>query len=723
MEHDNKIDFRYKTSGILIFLALISISSLIPNFFMPINNSSFGLSSVIYNNIYQSVNSSLYNAEIYKYQDAGESDYLSDEYFNFYLRTDKILNYPMTELYMKSHPNNFVGRTRNGEYIYYHSLDDARQSQGYDGVVSINKESPEPAEYGNTYLTNDMVFKNNYGKDFNFSTRDLNYKEGYTVITGTWNNQSMTVDVPEVNGLNEKQKLILNSLVSSIRQTYNTINQVDTGIQNIDFAYIIDLNSPALMERVEKWGFYDLFVPKTIFVFLVAWLLISLLGFTTRYEKSLKVGFYKAIRRFPLEIVLLLSGLWFIPLIIGLESRSFFMYTYSTLIYGIGQTLLIFFGGIAALYYMHGIKSLHYDGKGSFLIKNSVIIKSVGNIWNFVRNEIAGFTNNFEGTNKTTILVVYSALLFIGFIGVGIFVRQSTSGLVFFLWIILITGMFGFFKSYYDSVKEIEAAAKEIAAGNYTVNIDEKETKFITLAHNINTISSNLDLAVDNAIKSERMKTELITNVSHDLKTPLTSIINYSELIVESDVDESELRQYAKVINEKSHKLKSLIEGIFEVSKLSSNNIELDLENLDFGQLIEQVIGEWEDKLSEKNLSVNVNIPSEPVIINIDGVQTSRILENIFSNIYKYALEYTRVYVDLTDGDMVELVVKNISKYPLNITTAELMERFIRGDESRSTEGSGLGLSIADSLTSIQGGTFSINIDGDLFKVTIRFDK
>ena len=227
---------------------------------------------------------------------------------------------------------------------------------------------------------------------------------------------------------------------------------------------------------------------------------------------------------------------------------------------------------------------------------------------------------------------------------------------------------------------------------------------------------------MENAVKSERMKTELITNVSHDLKTPLTSIINYSELLVDDSLNIEDQKSYANIINEKSHKLRVLIENLFEISKVSSQNIELNLEEIDFSQLVEQVIGEWDDKLIEKNISTNLIIPEKPIILNLDGNQTYRVLENVFSNIEKYALENTRVYVDLLkEENGAELIVKNISKYPLNITPDELKERFTRGDASRNTEGSGLGLSIASSLTEIQGGEFKIDIDGDLFKITIKF--
>ena len=230
-----------------------------------------------------------------------------------------------------------------------------------------------------------------------------------------------------------------------------------------------------------------------------------------------------------------------------------------------------------------------------------------------------------------------------------------------------------------------------------------------------------MDLAIEDALKSERMKTELITNVSHDLKTPLTSIINYSELLIDEDQDMEAKISYAQVINNKAHKLKVLIENLFDLSKATAKAIDLHLEDLDFVQLVDQVLGEWEDKLEEKNIFVNFTSDPGPLILKLDGNQTYRILENLLSNIYKYGLEGTRLYVDLTGGAKTTLTLKNISKYPLNISAEELLERFTRGDASRNTEGSGLGLSIASSLTELQGGTFHIEIDGDLFKTSLIF--
>ena len=220
------------------------------------------------------------------------------------------------------------------------------------------------------------------------------------------------------------------------------------------------------------------------------------------------------------------------------------------------------------------------------------------------------------------------------------------------------------------------------------------------------------------------MKSELITNVSHDLKTPLTSIINYIELIKkEENITPEYLKDYVNVLDSKSKRLKVLIEDLFEASKASSGNIELNMEKIDIIQLLRQSIGELEEKLSEANLDLKINVPEDKVYVRADGRRLYRVLENLLSNISKYSLSNTRVYIDITEVEgRVKLIMKNISSYELNFDPEEIMERFKRADDSRNTEGSGLGLAIARDLVKLQGGEFAIDIDGDLFKSIIEFD-
>ena len=218
------------------------------------------------------------------------------------------------------------------------------------------------------------------------------------------------------------------------------------------------------------------------------------------------------------------------------------------------------------------------------------------------------------------------------------------------------------------------------------------------------------------------MKTELITNVSHDIKTPLTSIINYVDLLKREQFEDPKICGYIEVLEQKAQRLKVLTEDVVEASKASTGNITLEMADLDFVEMVHQVIGEFEERFSERNLTMMVHFTDEPSVIYADGQRMWRVLENIFNNVVKYAMEGTRVYAEIVNKQKkIIFTLKNISQQPLNISADELTERFIRGDVSRNTEGSGLGLSIAKSLTELQGGEFNLLLDGDLFKVVITF--
>lgn len=242
------------------------------------------------------------------------------------------------------------------------------------------------------------------------------------------------------------------------------------------------------------------------------------------------------------------------------------------------------------------------------------------------------------------------------------------------------------------------------------------------LADSINHIGDGLSSAVSTATKSERMKTELITNVSHDIKTPLTSIINYVDLLKRENIQDPKVNNYIHVLDQKSQRLKNLIEDLVEASKASSGNVALELERIDFCQLVKQIDGEFQVRFQEARLQMVTTIPENSIYINADGRRVWRILENLYQNALKYAMKDSRVYIGVVPyNHTVSFVMKNISASPLNFEAQELTERFIRGDVARTTEGSGLGLSIAKDLTELHGGEFQVYLDGDLFKVSVTF--
>lgn len=273
-------------------------------------------------------------------------------------------------------------------------------------------------------------------------------------------------------------------------------------------------------------------------------------------------------------------------------------------------------------------------------------------------------------------------------------------------------------------MNELQKAAKEMADGNlnYKVKTDKMFSGCKVHGENLNKISDGLSKAVDERMKSERFKTELITNVSHDIKTPLTSIINYVDLLEKEELHNEKAEEYLDVLERQSSKLKKLIEDLVEASKASTGNLEVGNELLEAGVFLTQTVGEFEEKLSLSGLELIVKKPEEAVYISADGRHLWRVVDNLMSNICKYAQPSSRVYVNLEkEKDTVTITFRNISKYQLNINGDELMERFIRGDSSRNTEGHGLGLSIAKSLVDLMGGSMEITVDGDLFKVRLCF--
>ena len=273
-------------------------------------------------------------------------------------------------------------------------------------------------------------------------------------------------------------------------------------------------------------------------------------------------------------------------------------------------------------------------------------------------------------------------------------------------------------------MKLLHEGGERVASGDMSQPIDTSRMlwKFKEHGENINKVSDGIALAVNERMKSEHFKTELITNVSHDIKTPLTSIINYVDLIKKENISDEKVQGYVEVLDRQSARLKKLIEDLMEASKASTGNLAVNLEECDVEVLLTQVVGEFEERLEKNQLEVVVSKPDYPVKMMADGRHMWRVLDNLLNNACKYSLPGTRVYISLyQEKEEAIIIFKNISKTALNIPSEELMERFVRGDSSRNTEGSGLGLSIAQSLTELMHGSMKLEIDGDLFKVTLRF--
>ena len=378
----------------------------------------------------------------------------------------------------------------------------------------------------------------------------------------------------------------------------------------------------------------------------------------------------------------------------------------------IAELAEIYFYGVFTLgCFFMGYVSLIKRIKGRNLWKNSllrVIVRFIYKIY-----------DNRKKTTKTVLLLCGFFLVQ----GIAVLFRNGGTMLLVLL---ADVGVFYVVLNGLLLKEKLKKGIEEIALGNmeYQIPLQGLRGENLKLAEMINGIANGFHMAVEEAMKNERLKTDLITNVSHDIKTPLTSIINYVAILKQSDIADPKIQGYLDILEAKAQRLKTLTEDVVEASKVSSGNISLEYMDVDLVEMIQQTEGEMAEKFEARNLKMIVNLPAEPAVVHVDGRRMWRVLENIFGNAAKYAMPGTRVYADLKlEEDTVDLSLKNVSEHQLNISADELTERFIRGDLSRSSEGSGLGLSIAQSLTTMQGGTFNLYLDGDLFRVNIRFPR
>lgn len=365
------------------------------------------------------------------------------------------------------------------------------------------------------------------------------------------------------------------------------------------------------------------------------------------------------------------------------------------------------------------LKSFFKEGNINSIKKNTVCIWLL-NVLRKIIYKASRFDLN-DDTNKTILKIVLANCLIISiiccFFTFGIFFALVYSAILF----IILRKRFDELKHDYEILLD---AVKRLSNGDFDVEINQDIGMFNSLGTEFSNIKDGFEKAVSEEVKSQKMKTELISNVSHDLKTPLTSIITYIDLLKDEQLDYEKRKEYLDTLDRNSLRLKNLIDDLFEVSKVNSGDVKLNLVDVDIIALIQQAKFELIDKFNEKSLIFKTAFPNEKIILSLDSLKTYRIFENLLMNIGKYALENTRVYIDIDNSDdEVTITFKNISADEIKVSEDELVERFVQGDTSRNTSGSGLGLAIAKSFTELQKGNFKISVDGDLFKASVTFKK
>ncbi|TFB18536.1 GHKL domain-containing protein [Filobacillus milosensis] len=440
------------------------------------------------------------------------------------------------------------------------------------------------------------------------------------------------------------------------------------------------------------------------------------------YNKKIDVLSFKTeqvqqyYNKIPLDIAILLA---FISSIITLDILVNYHYIYAgNVFYALERilyklldgTMMVLISSFQLYFLYHRIKDLSLLKQDWNDSLTSKFISIVGD----------AFSHRSTGTK------IFMTLAFVFFSGMGLGLSMLENDLIIVIPFILFFGLIILFLiikrvGYFNRIVQ---HANSISKGNMEPDLKVKGNSVLAqLANDINKLKYGVKNSQQAQAKSERLKTELITNVSHDLRTPLTSIMTYSELLKDVHLTEEERAQYIDIIDRKSNRLKVLIEDLFEASKMASGNMELEKSKVDLVQLFQQALAEYDDMIQESSIKFRVNTPERPVYAMVDGQKIWRVFDNLIENILKYSLKETRAYIQITqEANVVSITFKNISEYELSENFDELVERFKRGDESRHTDGSGLGLAISKSIIDLHEGEFDIDVDGDLFKVTIKLN-
>lgn len=496
--------------------------------------------------------------------------------------------------------------------------------------------------------------------------------------------------------------------------------------------------SSAIEQAINSEAFIYINVPLGI---------IILLAIFIPYKLLKKIIGFKTFKKLPLEINIVFT-VFILFLIIRAPSSIMLKTIEDTFIFssyllvsneaknGFVYIANIFYWFICFTYIFYEVIYIKYifkEGVKRYFKQNILLVeffsklnKGLGKLFKYVRN-----IDLREKNNKKIFLIVVINFIIICMsfciVVIGVYTFGGGGYLITLLtFLIYLVIMFTILKASEKKIssnyKKLLKQTHEMSNGNLDFRIDEDLGMFNELKAELQKIQGGFKKAVDEEVKSQNMKTELISNVSHDLKTPLTSIISYVDLL-KSEEDEDKKKQYIETLDKKSQRLKVLIEDLFEMSKASSGNINLNIIDVDIISLIKQTMIEINDKIKESTVKFKFNHSEEKIILPLDSQRTFRVFENLILNITKYSMKNSRAYIDVIKReDKVQITLRNISENELDFGEEEIVERFVRGDKSRNTEGSGLGLAIAKSFVELQGGTFNISLDGDLFKVMIEFN-
>ncbi len=627
-------------------------------------------------------------------------------------------------------PSDIIIDIKQGEY----SQEDLQnEKNNFNDNIIDKKYLLEGSYMGLDYYVlnkENNIFKKRSSKDLtlllnnNSNIEDIKNYYSFYIVMDFDNYGNLTIE--RIHGATKGN--VINHIYPAKTAYYSDILE-SKPIKNMKYIYAIpkQLNFEDPIYNIYYYENYNAYNYASQEILIPFFVVFCLVAFFIPYKFQNESNLFKKFSKIPFEILLVLVGFSLVFIIssgeiIIRQTLENNLTEHKTLDYIIN--FIYWFINYCILYLgIVLVKQIFSVGILDYIKSNSLIVKFFKYLYN--KSKLAyNYLINFDlkDTNNKKLVII----LIINYFVVVIMCIMWWLG-VFFA-IAYTIGLFVIIKKNYDKIqneyKELLNITEEMSNGNLNISLDKDLGVFNSIKSNLLDIKSGFKKAVDKEVKSEKMKTELISNVSHDLKTPLTSIITYTDLLKDENLGKEKQQEYIEILDKKSQRLKVLIEDLFEVSRANSGNINLNLVDVDVVSLIKQTIFELDDKIKEKSLIIKTNMPDDKVILKLDSQRTFRVFENLIINITKYSLENSRVYIDVFNNfDSVSISFKNISKDEINFTVDEIEERFVRGDKSRTTEGSGLGLSIAKSFVTLQNGTFEIVLDGDLFKVLINFNK
>lgn len=679
-----------------------------------------------------------YRYNIYEVRTDILRDIVIYNYCLYYKTITKNNEIPYSELFMDMNTN-------SSSYIEAEKNNYIEQFNGFLDGYSYQLEDILNLEYYVLNKENSITEKRSSSEieklfDINYNSKDIDEKYDFYIVFDYDDKGNLKIEKVYGADKTNVEYQVRNIEKEKVVEDFIGLKP----IKNAKFVYAIQKDlaySDNISDRKYEVEYSSIEQTAILFVLLTL-VFFVVISFFIPYKGVKEIKIFNKIINLPIEIVFILISILFLFIILSptflipntiankfesflnsniiyLEILNLDLISTKTLVYFINilYWIAVFSGVVfSVLIFKHILKS----GIKNYIKNNCLTYKIFGYAYYKIKKFIKTLDLKDSNTKRIFLVslinfAVVSIMCITWFI--GLFGALIYSVVVFVL-------LNNFYKQASEDYNKLLDITKEIANGNLDVSLDEDMGIFSSYKAEIINIKTGFKKAVEEEVKSQKMKTELISNVSHDLKTPLTSIISYTDLLKNEDITKEQQKEYIEILDKKSKRLQTLIEDLFEASKASSGDINLNIDDVDIVSLVKQTLVELDDKIKEQSLIIKSNMPNDKLILRLDSQRTFRVFENIIVNITKYALENSRVYIDIIDfEDKVEISFRNISKEEIDFTSTEITERFVRGDKSRNTEGSGLGLSIAKSFVELQGGKFDIIIDGDLFKVIIIFDK